>query len=904
MFEENGRNNGEDVPNQPNSYYNTKMSGEEIVNSFGIEFNPEMNSQLAATKHPVNPDMSAEVRQEINRKAKQESAKKNRPNNWKPGSYSQAEAPQALIKFREKGIGVRYPDTDTDSSDLWFIILDFDSEDATPFSEIVQDKFIQNHALFAEKSYSNDGLVDYKYHIFFAANRLFSYSELEGKIKLWAKSKFPGLGKQNESFKFKQVWFAPKSSDDVFVFSPENRLNIDELEVPEVQPKIILGTSKVSTSKFIDVSTLTGTEAFLEYVHQTLKQRSANGELDVPSILSKLGIEVTKAKEYDGVQEFDCDNPWSESNNSGTSLFVKYDGDRLFHGVDRTAAHLNRNSRNHYTFLDLFHQSRLVISESYREKFGEARSTNGQFKAEFFLSICNQLTSFFDIEPYRFKSQLNHVIDTVLESFKDQVVIVQNSWSKSVCDLFVFSDELRCWEQKDSVTFGDFNLPARAYKLFPNLDDLLALDNQIKHEQEGERKTQRNTDLKKVWRNLVKDYRFVNSFKQSNKFIEDINLVAFDDSLLDLTTKEIIPNEGQARNLNSPYKGLKSLFEGGLEKLEADPDIQKFKTTFHKWSKCDVKGEMLLLWFIVNTMRQGYKTRRFLCLTAPSKSGKTSYFKTFIHTMNQGKVDNNNSGDFASFISASSLFSNYEHQSEKLEKAKFFFVDEVDIDYKDFGQGLRKYVQDDGVSELANPKGKKTYVALYRFGIGVVFEEKMTIATTSGLDGRAIYVDLRSVDKSDSEFSNRLMNDRDLQDKILVWCLLQDKKLILERIKELALHPVFVDSMREKKADNDLLYQFIVDRIEITGNKDDRLSKDELFASFQYWVKNQITEYVIKTSNRFMKEFLPLIRDDENDIRYFDHLLPTDWLPKHTNKGNFYCGLKLKDTLNQDEKEF
>jgi hypothetical protein len=899
MFEEIGNNSGI-VPNQFN--YNTRFDNAKNVNNFAIEFNRKMNSHSAAINHPVNPDISAVGRQEINRRAKQEIAKKNKKENWEKVSYSQAEAPPALIKFRQDGIAIRYPE----NSDLWFIILDFDSEDATPFSEIVQDDFIQNHALFVEKSYSNDGIDDYKYHIFFAANRLFSYSELEGKIKLWAKSKFPGLGKQNESFKFKQLWFAPKSADDVFVFSPENRLNIDDLEVPGQQPKMILDKpAKVNTGKFIEVSTLTGTEAFLEYVHQSLKQQSANGELDVPFILSKLGITVTKAKECDGIQEFNCDNPWSETNNSGTSLFVKYDGDRMFHGVDRTATHLNRNSRNHYTFLDLFHQSRLVASDSYREKFGDARSTNGQFKAEFFLPICNELTSFFDIEPYRFKNQLDHVIDTVLESFKDQVVIVKGSGKKDVYDLFVFNDSTYSWDETDNIIFGSVHLPRRCEELFPNLDDLLTLDNQISHQQEGNRKTQRNTNLKKVWRELVKGHRFVDSFPHREKFFENLNLVAFDDSLLDLTTKEIIPNNGQARNLNLPYKGLKTLFEGGLEKLEEDPDIQKFKTTFHKWAKCDIKGEMLLLWFIVNVLRQGYKTRRFLCLTAPSKSGKTTYFKSLVYTMNQGKVDDENSLSIASFISDTSIFSDYEHQSEKLDKTKFFFVDEVNISPKIFEKGIKKYVQDDVVSEKGNAKFRKPMETAYRFGLGVVFEEKMTLATNPGLDGRAIYVDLPSVDRSDFDFSSRLVNDRKLQDKVLVWCLLQDVEQTLSRINELAKHKVFSDSLRSKKEENDAVYQFILERIEITGNEDDRLSGTRIFDAFKLWANDHSTDgQIIRKLNTFIREFLPLIRDDQNDILYFDNPLPVKWLPKHTKNGNFYCGLKLKNSLNQDEEDF
>lgn len=536
----------------------------------------------------------------------------------------------------------------------------------------------------------------------------------------------------------------------------------------------------------------------------------------------------SRAIDAAAIAQLDGSNPFSSTNGSGGSFTItKYDNDLPPVFYDRSggfeATDINGNLKSGGNIIEYVFA--LMRTENGLPKY-VTKNSNGKyildselFKKNFKEPI-KYLYKHFGLKPLDFRKYskkenggsndfdelLKEIVDECYEKFHNKVIFLQDR------EYFAWVNKRKKWEILTGI-----DKPFAAV-FSPYIEERWGRD---------------------ICNNPKVRQTVLGAFKNGNESdripTQDINYIPLNNGLFDIKTKKLIPNEGQAFNTNTlPWN-----FNPESIPTDDDPVIKKFKQYWGWWACSDVKGKLLLNWIILVLQFRAWQTEKIMGLIGESGKGKSTYSFLINALMNGATLEQDkwtpNTDGYAVKPQTERLVSDYNHNTSVLEGKMHVFLEELKGGYADKAPSILKNLSGNVANRSLTINRKGEHERTIKFMAGTTFDCEKMIKLPPDEKGywRRIVFILINQDAGtwkDGELPLDCFYEN--LEKIAIWCLMQDGKVVLKEFLELSEDPSIKKDVSDIRFENDTMAQFIIDNYEFTDDELDVVALEDIHLLF------------------------------------------------------------------------
>lgn len=561
-------------------------------------------------------------------------------------------------------------------------------------------------------------------------------------------------------------------------------------------------------------------------------------------------------KEDNVIERWEGANPFSESNNSGSSFMIVVTNGKLPRFWDKSGnfQKLKRTGFNtaHGTFLDYF------FFQHKKEIYSDIELVDGQYPKGFFSRLVKDICTTYEIEQFKFTNNLMGIFREILDHCKANVYIEE--WDKSKADFnyLVFDHSQASW------------MTTIETKLFRQYtDDLLLefadhdLDNLFKMFKDYLEFTEIKT--KKDVFQYFKDWFILHSkpvLKKLKKRPKSSgHLVSLENGVFNFKSRKLEAERGQAWHIDTEDAKLPYNY---YPVADDHPVITRYKQYILDWIGDEDQFNLLLSWQLLCVKREAYKTRNMLILMGKNSGGKSTFANQTVLIMSGG-MDKNGKANIhqsAQKMTATRLLDDNTHSTTVLEGLSFLYLDEMNsLPLNANIEALKDYVQPEyDRQQTINPKGQKIRKIETYFSMIGASESVLKFRTSAGLDKRIVYC---SVDKANMGLKKEVdfFSSQENCEILFNWMVSQPTDIWIDTWNKYRDCDKVTSNLVSQKKESEPLCEFIDHCFEITNDASDRVTVNEVWTSFNAWKIEEVCDLRFSSKQKFSSTFHQMLQE-------------------------------------------
>jgi energy-coupling factor transporter ATP-binding protein EcfA2 len=601
----------------------------------------------------------------------------------------------------------------------------------------------------------------------------------------------------------------------------------------------------------------------LEHIRNAIIDEKLEGDWSKVFCLIDHKFQVKKENQLDGL------NPFSETNNSGTSFTITLENDeqppvwssRCGVPSEYQDAHNNSNGGDVIAYWLMVH--RVFAKEQGRiNPFAKAKTIKQQYAMAY-----DDICKFFGVQPLDFTlAKANSINNMMLQVCEDlQNVLFSVEWGDTAKD-----NTHTYYYKNGSGFFITYSLKKLSLKIVEYLD--------IHYPDFEPAMIERSlTDKNFKWKGLNQEITnwFNNNHAPLNILTTRPNwkteYIPFENGLYHTRLKKLEENNGQAFNtgiISKPFMLVE----------DSHPGVVAFKKWITEWLDTGCKSDYITNYIIIAAQGRANEVSSFPCIFGKKGTGKSTLGSIvtaiFPHELGvcltnskQPLNPNNNHGEAElenKFIWTIKEIS--QHSSSSMDKLLDFFGEDNDKEYL-----------------TINPKGREQKQISKLFGL-IADSEKIPQLPKAkkGYYRRFVFIE--------SSYAPQVVDYikiiKEYSHEVYCWLIAQDfdkaKATLLEALKD----EYFMEKTKEVQKENSDLAQFVERCFEVTNTDEDKHQGQDIFRLYMQWCT---IENMRSLDSRVFAKFFKSSLED------------FDWNEKttRTNGKTLYRGLKLReDVLN------
>lgn len=927
---------------------NATLAGAVNLNGYVINFNKKLGKHQCQTK-PTSQQIQDE----------------NKPWNLQDFAFSDV---NDFAKFMDEGYTIYSGCFRKDAKSLTIddvegtqiVFLDVDNGDLHKFLD-KNVKFIDSYGVVVQPSISSEYPIPNKFHVFLFLDEIVTNDEDYKKIWDWCTDNidFEGcyLDKSKNAFN-NLIFFSDKRCivdfnnplDSKSIIEQQNLL-LEQVEknnkIEEIEDVNADLDAKINATLKRKKEGITG--LVLQYLYQKVYVEKCGEDIEKLYCLHNHNFKMRRVSGKESslgiTEKWDGSNPFSETNQSGTSLCVSQFGEQLPLFYDRSNGYnektvLDGKYRNGGTFISYWWEcGKLGLLKDLgikKKPYSGSLQDKGKFS-----SVLKDITKFFGVENFDFRKQSKalaveqlaqkKVVEKKLEELK--AAESDNPDSEPSEEQKKLADQMQQLTPPEEDDEEKDYLETSGYKfeeIMKDLNDYLV--GKIYHCQWDDNlylyfsrssKTWQYTNkishiVSHVIQPLVKEIYKDQRLTRSNLLIEkltkrvenacsveygkldhppeqDVNKTPFLNGVYDIKTGKLYDYDDPHLDGFINYRVVPRNY---FDVPDDDPVIQQFNDHFTNWLKSEEKGKCLRAWTILNIQRQAYRTGKIVAVIGQSGAGKSTYGSYLV------ALFGNDTGNFAIKPSSNSLTSNNgDHNTSVLEGRNVFVLEEFIGDSREHNtsiEQIKSYTGEEGergVILTVNPKHQQ--LRSIRLKAAFTCSRQGMIQTKDddqGVTRRFVIVTLekKSITPQNKESWKNLFTEENL-DKIFNWGLKQDTNQALEDFKNYSGCKEIRDNAMQNRKDNNPVYQWMEAQVHITNDPKDVILSSDFCNAYGLWAKNN------RQPQYGAQKFIPKVKAILNDSDYFkeEDLTNVDFKLKrvkgHKNAKRAVIGIRILD---------
>jgi phage/plasmid-associated DNA primase len=582
-------------------------------------------------------------------------------------------------------------------------------------------------------------------------------------------------------------------------------------------------------------------------------------------------------------------NPFSPTNNSGSSFMVIYEENLLPRFWDKSgnfdATHQSGYSSNQGTYLDYY----FYVQQRFFDKFpGVSRGDDGSLPKGFFKQLVYDVCTTFDLPEFDWNCleiEVDDLIQEVFEWGKDRIYYLGKD-----CYFYFTGDVWRIGVDFPHV-YG-FAFKNHVYDVYGD---------RMVFERKGKKKIVTricDIDWTKLQRKIKHEYT-MSSHEIPNDLIYDY--VPMANGVYNVKEQKLEPNNGQSFNRYTIPWG----YSPESIKLETITVLEEYLCEL---VQSQIGGRILFIWLMLNCQRKAIDSSRALCIYGASGKGKTTYLMLIKKLLNGCFVPNgndksvSNTHGYAGQPDLDLLLGRNAHASVQLEGKTSILVPELTNSSHtgDEVSFFKRYLGNESDRSIVyNQKFEVSRESLHNFGFTMDNEEMPKItASVAGNYRRIIFVNVPKDSPGCRDFHTKYLSiiEDDLEG-IFNYALTLDTSELIKELNDLADGKEIKEKVTEVRQENDSIYQFVSEFVEVTEEIEAKVSFSALYKVLE--LNNGSGKY---SSTRIRK------RSFINDVLKCldDPMYDMSWEGEHTqtvfkckvlgkNERGFITGIKLTD---------
>ncbi len=764
------------------------------------------------------------------------------------------------------------------------IVLDFDFFDKSANSPILNalpiDEILSlptaKMAIFYQKSlsYREDAQ---NFHLYYLMDRSISANEsclITKQLVLNIRKEIAGYLKvsdNNETFGLDDC-VSNNSKQLIFssLYPPES---ISEVVVPS---DIVIADARISgikITKSVDVDSgvqkqkkvsqlaplvepktpTTVTDAILDYFYEQIFLVKCKEDIKVLYNLHSNNGWNSRQAEGDEIERLECSvNPFSASNNSGSSFMVIYESGKLPRFWDKSGSFENSlstgYSTNHGTYLDYFYHCMKKLGK-YK---GNEKGVDGSFIKGFFRTLLGDICEYFSIDHFNFDSlnkQFSDVCNELMDHFLNKI-------------FYLGKNTYYFFEDKKWRIVGDpnvcFSFTIGRY-LKENYQNVPVYD--------GKKRIAYDDDeyldiMRKISRTM--EYQI----NPSEMPLENFEYIPYTNGLYDIKNKKLIENEGQAHN--------RSIVPWKYQSKMINPEIIIMLGNYlNELFVCTVAGELLYAWLMLNCQRKAFDTTFLVGIFGASGKGKTTFLMLLKRLMNGDRQSG-----YAIEPDKNAIMNGNAHVNATLEGKTSVVIQELNKDDNDSGlMNFFKEYAGNASSDSMSINEKYQPMRTVKHRMAFTFDCEMMPRLNAVVRGhfrRTILINMPDDSPGDNPaFQKKYMDVINANlEGIFNYAQTLETEMLIDRITKLKHHPDIVKHVRAVRVENDSIFDFVTDFFEVSINSEDIISSRAVYEIFTS--NNGMGKYAGRTTKKklLIKMVLACLKDQ---------MYGTGWTGKEIN---------------------